>query len=78
MNEHLPCVICRLGHLFPGTATVLVTRNETVVVVKQVPAEVCDNCGEYYLDQDMAERVDEIVDAAAARGTEVEIIRFAA
>jgi len=59
-------------------ATVMVAARETVVVVKQVPADICDTCGEYYLSQEMAEQIDDIVDAAAARGAEVEIIRYAA
>ncbi|MCK9519091.1 MAG: type II toxin-antitoxin system MqsA family antitoxin [Dehalococcoidia bacterium] len=78
MSKELSCVICRQGKLAPGMATVMVAARETVVVVKQVPADICDTCGEYYLSQEMAEQIDDIVDAAAARGAEVEIIRYAA
>jgi YgiT-type zinc finger domain-containing protein len=46
----MKCVICKTGETRPGTATVRLHRGETTVVVKRVPAEVSDTCGEYYLD----------------------------
>jgi hypothetical protein len=53
-------------------------RGETVVVIKDVPAEVCVNCGEYYLDSAAAQRVYVQADAAVARNAEIEVLRFAA
>ena len=32
-------------------------RGETTVLIKEVPAEVCGNCGEYDLDDEVARRV---------------------
>jgi hypothetical protein len=49
-----------------------------VVVVRDVPAEVCENCGEYYLDGPVAERVYRQGEAAVERRAEVEILRYAA
>ena len=51
------CIACKNGHLYLGHVTLSLTRGETLVVVKQVPAQVCDNCGEYTLDSDIAHRV---------------------
>jgi ribosomal protein L32 len=53
-------------------------RGETTVVLKHVPAEVCDNCGEYYLSSEVAGQVMERADVAVRSGAEVEILRFAA
>ena len=44
----MKCVICKHGQTRPGKATVPLTREQAVVVVKEVPAEICDNCGEFY------------------------------
>jgi len=49
-----------------------------VVIVRDVPANVCQNCGEYYLDSVVAKKVYAEADAATARHTEVEILRYAA
>ena len=44
----MECVICKRGETRPGTATVTVKRNSTVLVIKGVPADICANCGEEY------------------------------
>jgi YgiT-type zinc finger domain-containing protein len=45
----------------------------TTVVVRGVPALVCANCGEEYLEEAAAGRVREIAEAAAQAGTRVAI-----
>jgi len=47
-------------------------------VIKDVPADVCDNCGEYYLSEEMAARVLELGESAVKKGVEVEVLRWAA
>jgi YgiT-type zinc finger domain-containing protein len=58
--------------------TVTLERGKTVVVVRDVPADVCENCGEYYLDSTVAQEVYRRAEAAVARNAEVEIVRYAA
>lgn len=72
------CTICQMGETEPGLVTVSLQRGESTVIVKGVPAAVCANCGEYYLDDDVAARVLERAENAVRRGAEVEIIRYAA
>ena len=72
------CVICRHGSTRPGDATVTLQRGETVVVVKGVPADICENCGEYYLSAAVSEKVMAKAEAAVENGAEVEIIRYVA
>lgn len=74
----MKCVICKLGETKPGLATVTLEREGTVVVIKSVPAEVCQDCGEYYLDEPIAARVMKLAEEAVRRNAEVEIISFAA
>lgn len=47
----MKCVVCRAGETRPGTATVTLEPEDATVVVKGVPAQVCANCGEQYLDE---------------------------
>ncbi len=74
----MKCVICKTGEIKPGRATVILQRGETTVVIKEVPADVCDNCGEYFLSEEMSARVLVIADEAVRKGTEVEVLRWAA
>ena len=72
------CVICKNGETRPGSVTVTLQRGETTVVLKQVPADVCENCGEYYLSSEVTAQVLQKAEAAVQSGAEVEILRFAA
>ena len=72
------CVICKQGETHPGKATVTLERGGATVVIKGVPAMICENCGEYYLDEAMTERVLTMGEQALAQGAEVEVRRFAA
>lgn len=74
----MTCVICRTGRLQPGTTTVTLERGTSVVIIREVPAEVCDTCGEYYLDSRTASAVYRQADDAMNRHVEVEILRYAA
>ena len=69
---------CKSGHLQPGTATVTLERNRTVVVFKDVPADVCQNCGEYYLSDAVTKRIYQQAEEAVQRNAEVEVLRYAA
>lgn len=72
------CVICKHGETQTGTVTVTLHRGETVVVIKEVPADVCRQCGEYYLDEPTTERVMAMAEEAVKHHAEVEILRYAA
>jgi len=74
----MKCVICKTGETQPGSATVTLHQGETTVVVKGVPAEVCDTCGEYYLEEQVAQKLYAQAQEAAKRNVEVEILRYAA
>lgn len=73
----MKCVLCKHGETQPGQATTL-QRGETTVILKGVPAEICENCGEYYLSDDVTGQVMARAENAAKSGAEVEILRFAA
>ena len=74
----MQCVICKQGDTYPGETRVTLERDGSTVIIKGVPAMICDNCGEYYLDETMTARVLSIAEQAVDQGTEVEVRRFAA
>ena len=63
----MKCVICKHGETREGFATVTLERNGATIVVKSVPAKVCDNCGEEYLDEEIVGRLMELADGAGGR-----------
>ena len=74
----MKCALCGHGNTHSGDVTVTLQRGETVIIVKLVPAEVCDNCGEYYLSEAVTDHVLRRAEDAAGRGAEVEILKYAA
>ena len=74
----MQCVMCRQADTHPGQVTVTLQRGDSTIIFKLVPAEVCDNCGEYYLSEAVTEQLLPRAEKAVAQGAEVEILRFAA
>jgi YgiT-type zinc finger domain-containing protein len=74
----IKCVICRVGQTAPGQATVTLQRHVSTIVFKNVPAQVCTNCGEYYLSESVTDQLLTRAEAAVQSGAELEILRFAA
>ena len=74
----MKCVLCRQGETNPGNVTVTLQRDITTVIIKDVPADVCENCGEYYLSAKITDQVHAMGEDAVRKGAEVEILRFAA
>jgi YgiT-type zinc finger domain-containing protein len=74
----MKCVVCRHGETRPGTATVTLERDGATVVVKGVPARVCENCGEEYVEEEAASRLLALAEEAANSGVKIEVLEYAA
>jgi YgiT-type zinc finger domain-containing protein len=74
----MKCVICKRGETAPGFTTVTLTRDDAVLVFKSVPADICQNCGEYYLSDEVTGILLNRAEVAINNGSEVEIQRYAA
>ena len=72
------CVICKTGETQPGTATVTLERDGTTVVIKGVPARVCKNCGEEYVEENVTAQLLNTAEDAARAGVQVDVRTYAA
>ena len=59
-----PCPVCRAGKKEPGSTTFTVDLGIGVVVVRDVPAQVCDLCGADWIEDATAETLERIVEQA--------------
>ena len=76
--EERRCVVCKSGLLRPGETTVTLQRGPTTLVIKNVPALVCETCSESYVDDETAQRLLERAEEAAEGGVEVDVRRYVA
>jgi len=74
----MTCVICKSGAYKEGLTTVVLTKDDSVVIIKRVPALVCDQCGEYILSSEITKTVLDMAEEAYSKGTEVEVRPFVA
>lgn len=74
----MKCQLCKNGTTNNGNVTVTLERGNTIVVIKNVPADICENCGEYYLEEETTFKILAKAEVAAQNNAEVEILQYAA
>jgi YgiT-type zinc finger domain-containing protein len=70
------CPLCG-GHKTSGETTFSADLGSGVVVVRHVQATICSQCGEEWIDDATAQRLEEIVAGARHKQLEVEIASMA-
>lgn len=74
----MKCAICKVGETATGRVTVTLERGAATLVFKNVPAQVCQNCGEQYVDEQVASDLLRQAQAAVGNGVQIEVRSFAA
>ncbi len=74
----MTCVICKQAEPRTGKATVTLERAGMTLVIKSVPARICPNCGEEYLDDRVAAELVKTAEEAARSGIQVDIREYVA
>ncbi|NHZ72774.1 MAG: YgiT-type zinc finger protein [Aquificales bacterium] len=74
-HENKICPTCG-GDLATGLATVPFIFEETVVVVKSVPAEICSNCYEPFLNGMVTDQVMALLTQLKQLNSEVSVVAY--
>jgi YgiT-type zinc finger domain-containing protein len=77
-EAHIRCVICRQAEIELGTTTTTLTRGKLTFVVRDVPARVCPNCGEAYIDEVAAAHLLTTAEQLARSGAQVDVRAYVA
>lgn len=80
LSEKAPmmCVICKNRTTRSGKATVTLEREGVTLVIKGMPAQVCANCGEEYVDEATTSLLLKTAEEAVRTGVQVEVRQYAA
>ena len=77
-KDFMKCVICKKGETKTGKATVTLDKEGAILVFKGVPARVCANCGEEYVDENITASLLRSAADAAQSGIQVEVRQYSA
>ncbi len=76
-DQIMKCPICKHGDTQSGNASLTLERDNTTLVFRQVPAQICANCGEVFHDASITADLLKQAELAAAAGVEIDVRRFA-
>ena len=74
----MKCVICKHGETRTGTTTITFADGQMTLVVRNVPAQVCENCGEAYVDETITVELRKLAEEAAHAGVHVDVREYKA
>jgi YgiT-type zinc finger domain-containing protein len=69
-------MICKHGETKQGTTTVTLEKGNSTIVFKEVPAQICDNCGEKYIDESTTKELLNKAREIVKNGVEVDIRKY--
>ncbi|MDO5112418.1 MAG: type II toxin-antitoxin system MqsA family antitoxin [Clostridia bacterium] len=71
------CFSCN-GNMVPATKKYVANLDNCVIIIKNVPALVCDQCGEVSYTDEVFAKLEAMVDKLAAIVQEVAIVEYSA
>ena len=69
------CFTCK-GILQEKKVNYVVDLENTIIIIKDVPAKVCTQCGEQYFDDETAQNIEKIVNQLKQLSVEVTIVKY--
>jgi YgiT-type zinc finger domain-containing protein len=69
----MKCVICKKEETRRGKTTITLERDGATLIVKGVPAEICANCGEEYIDEGITIQLLKKAEKAVKDGVQIDI-----
>ncbi|KAF0151982.1 MAG: hypothetical protein FD143_1451 [Ignavibacteria bacterium] len=74
----MKCTVCKNGETEKRTTSITVNRADSFFIFKNVPSEVCINCGEQYFDELVTSKILSMAAESAEKGTILDIKEYRA
>ena len=72
----MECLMCKNGTTKKGLVNVPIVRDDKIIFFKKIPAEICDNCGDYYIDSTIANEIYKKANERMNEGVEMEVTQY--
>jgi YgiT-type zinc finger domain-containing protein len=56
----MKCTVCKHNGFKKGSTVLPIERGNAILLITDIPARVCENCGETYLDEETAQGVQDL------------------
>ncbi len=70
------CLICRQAEIIHGFTSITFECDEFKLLINNVPAQICPNCGEAIVDEDAAIRLLAQAEEAAEQGIPEAVLEY--
>lgn len=72
----MKCILCK-SNLVKGTVNHIVDLDGHIIIIKNVPANVCKQCGEYFVETDIAIKLEKIIEEVIKNKAEIFVVNYA-
>lgn len=70
------CMYCKCNTTVPSLTTHVVNYKNCIIIVKNVPCEECEQCGEKFYSHEVAKHLESLVNIAKQLMQEIAIIDY--
>ncbi len=60
------CLVCKHNRFKKGTTILPIERGKAILLITDIPARVCENCGETYIEEEIAQDVQDLANETLA------------
>ena len=70
------CMFCKNKTFIESTTTHVVNYQNSIIIIRNVPCLECDQCGEKYYTDEVAEKLERIVNSAKQLMQEISVVDY--
>jgi len=72
---YMNCILCK-SNLVSGKVNHIIDLDGHIIIIKGVPANVCKQCGEYFIDTDIAIKLEKIIEDVMKNRAEIFVVNY--
>lgn len=65
-SDKMKCLVCKHNRFEKGTTILPIEHGKAILLITDIPARVCENCGETYIDEAIAQDVQDLANETSS------------
>lgn len=71
----MKCFMCK-GDMINKNTNYILDLDRSIIIIKNVPSLVCDQCGEVFYENEIMKRIEKIIDIFKNALTEIAVVYY--